>query len=122
MSINQEKLEEDIETMYPNKGFYRTNKKGSIVWLNVGSKSKEWRDKFFKRIETESQNRSNKHSLINKQLESLNSIKELAEKQIDNLNEEWLKIDNSYGKFLNDTGEQLNKEEEEERKERKNYN
>ena len=116
MSINQEKLEEDIETKYPNKGFYRTNKKGFIVWLNLDTQTKEWRDKFFKRIETEKQNRSNKYSLIEQQLESLNSIKELAEKQIDNLNEELLEIDNSYGKFLNDTGEQLNKEEEDERK------
>ena len=114
MSNNQQKLKEDIETMYPNKGFYRTNKKGFILCLNL-NKPKEWCDKFYKRIKTESQNRSNKYSLINTQLESLNSIKELAEKQIDNLNEELLKIDNSYGKFLNDTGEQLNKEEEEER-------
>ena len=115
MSINQEKLEEDIENKYPNKGFYRTNKKGFIICLNL-NKPKDWRDKFYKRIKTESQNRSNKYSLINKQLESLNSIKELAEKEINNLNEELLKTDNSYGQFLNDTGEQLNKEEEEERK------
>ena len=137
MSIKQRNLGEDIETRYPNKGFYRTNKKGFIVWLNLDTQTKEWRDKFYKRIETEKQNRSNKCELIKQQLKSLNSIKELAEKQIDNLNEELLKIDNSYGKFLNHTGEQLNKEEEEERmnrindrrkrkklerKERKNYN
>ena len=101
---------EDIETKYPNKGFYRTNKKGFIVWLNLDTQTKQWKDEFFKRIKTEAQSRSDKYSLINEQLESLNSIKELAEKQIDNLNEELLKIDNSYGKFLNDTGEQLNKD------------